>query len=222
MDFAKAFTFPFEDPDWTKKIILPALIALIPIVGQIFVLGWALGITRRLIRRESPLLPNLQFGEQLTDGLKAFVIGLVYALPVIILAIPFSIVTTTTAASGMDSDLAGTLLAITSVCCSGIIFIYSLLMAFVLPAAYARYAAAGNLGAALRFKDVFGLVRSAPGPYLMVFVGGILTGLVAGMGSVLCAVGVVLTYTYAMAVNGHLYGQAYNEATTNRGYSGAY
>lgn len=222
MDFGKAFTFPFEDPDWTKKIIIPALIALIPIVGQVFLFGWALGVTRRVIGRQSSLLPDLQFGEQFSDGLKAFLIGLVYALPVIIIAIPLGIVTSTTAASGMDSDLAGTLIAITSVCCYGIIFIYSILMAFVLPAAYAKFVAEGNVGSAFRFKEVIGLVRSAPGPYLMVFFGGILTGMIGGLGSILCAVGVVLTYTYAMAVNGHLYGQAYNEAVANRGFSGNY
>jgi len=220
MNIGKAFTFPFDDPDWTKKIIIPALFALIPIVGQIFVLGWALEVTRRVIQRQSSLLPELQFGEQLMDGLKAFVIGLVYALPVMIIAIPLGIVTSTAAASGMDADMGGVLISIASVCCYGIIFVYSILMALVLPAAYTQFAATGNLGAAFRFKDVIGLVRSAPGPYLMVFVGSLLTGMIAGLGSILCLVGVVLTYTYAMAVNGHLYGQAYNEATVNRGFAG--
>ncbi len=222
MNFGKAFTFPFDDPDWAKKIIIPALISLIPIVGQIFVFGWALGVTRRVIGGQSSLLPDLQFGEQLMDGLKAFVIGLVYALPIIIISIPLAILTSTAAASGMDQETAGILVTIASVCCYGIIFVYGILMAFALPAAYARFVATGNLGAAFRFKEVIGLVRSAPGPYLMVFFGAILTGMIAGLGSILCAVGVVLTYTYAMAVNGHLYGQAYNEATANRGFAGTY
>jgi len=221
MDFGKAFSFPFEDPDWAKKIIIPALILLIPIVGQIFALGWMLGVTRRVIRRELALLPDLQFGEQISDGLKAFVIGLVYALPVIIIVIPLSIVTSMTAASGADQETVGVAVAIVSVCCYGIIFLYSILMALVLPAAYTRMIATGNLGAAFRFQEVIGLVRSAPGPYLLVFVGSILSGLVAGLGSILCVIGVVLTYIYAMAVNGHLYGQAYNEAVANRGFAGA-
>jgi hypothetical protein len=222
MDFGKAFSFPFEDPDWAKKILIPALISLIPILGQIYVIGWALGVTRRVIRHDPTPLPELDFGQQFMDGLKAFVIGLVYALPIILVSIPLAIATGMASSGNVDQETAGTLIAIVSVCCYGIIFIYSLLMAFVIPAAYARMVAEENLGAAFRFNDVFGLVRTAPGPYLMVLLGSILTGIIAGLGTILCVIGVVLTYTYAMAVNGHLYGQAYNEATANRGFARSY
>jgi hypothetical protein len=30
MDFGKAFSYPFQDPNWFKKIIIPGLVMLIP------------------------------------------------------------------------------------------------------------------------------------------------------------------------------------------------
>ncbi len=72
---------------------------------------------------------------------------------------------------------------------------------------------ADELGAAFRFGEVFGLVRAAPSAYLIVVLATLVTGIVAGLGIILCFIGVFLTLVYAMAVNGHFYGQAYNQAT---------
>jgi len=221
MDFGKAFSFPFQDPDWLRKIIIPALISLIPILGQIFVLGWALGVTRRVLWHDPTPLPDINFGEQLADGIKALVIGLVYSLPIIILTIPLAIGSNLIYSGNPNQETAELVFTIFAVCCYGIIFIYGILIAFVMPAAYAKMIASGNLGAAFRFGEVIGLVRSAPGPYLMVLVGSILAGLIGGLGSILCVIGVILTYTYSMAIIGHLYGQAYNEATGNQAYARA-
>lgn len=77
-------------------------------------------------------------------------------------------------------------------------------------------AATDNLSAGFRFSEVIRLVRSAPGAYLMVLLGVIISGILGSLGVILCVIGVFFTLAYAMAVNGHLYGQAYREATTNR------
>jgi hypothetical protein len=78
------------------------------------------------------------------------------------------------------------------------------------------------MGAALRFSDIIGLVRASPGSSLIVLLGTILTGFIAQLGVIACAIGVVVTMAYAMAVNGHLYGQAYLDATRNRGVARVY
>ena len=222
MDFGKAFTYPFDDPDWLKKILIPALIAIIPIVGQIFLIGWSLDVTRRIIRREPSPLPELDFGRQMVDGLKAFVIGLVYAIPVFILIIPVIIVSVAASSGNTSDNSSNGLVAAVTLCCSGLIFIYSLVLAFVLPAVYANFIANENLGAAFRFQEVIGLVRAAPGAYLIVLLGVIITSFIAQLGTIACGIGVLATLTYSMAVNGHLYGQAYNEATRNTGFAKVY
>jgi hypothetical protein len=222
MNFGQAFTFVFEDPDWVKKVLIPALISIIPIIGQIFLVGWSIDVTRRVIQGNPRPLPDLDFGRQFVDGLKVTVIGLVYSIPIILFIIPIIIVSATVGNQNLDSNTVGPLVSIVSICCGGLIFIYSILLAFVLPAAFGNFAATDRLGAAFNFNEVMGLLRAAPGAYLLVLLGLFVSGLIGGLGSIICAIGVVVTLAYSQAVNGHLYGQGYNEATRNRGFARIY
>ncbi len=36
MDFGLAFSYVFKDPDWFKKVAIPAVCSLIPVVGPLF------------------------------------------------------------------------------------------------------------------------------------------------------------------------------------------
>ncbi len=211
MEFGLAFSYVFEDSDWFKKIALAALVSLIPIIGQIFLIGWALEITRRVIKNDPTPLPDLDFGENLGRGFKAFVVGLVYALPIFVLMIPNFIAPFMIEIIGEDAG--GVIAILFTVCSSVLVFVYSLLMAFLLPAAYGRVADTGNLGDGLKIGEVFKLVKKAPTAYLIVLVGSILAGLIGQLGVIACGIGVLLTYTYSMAIMGHFWGQAYKEAT---------
>ena len=57
MDFGLAFSFPFQDKNWLQKILIAGLIMLIPIVGWFAVIGWALEITRRVVRQYPTRFP---------------------------------------------------------------------------------------------------------------------------------------------------------------------
>jgi hypothetical protein len=209
MDFGLAFTFPFKDPDWFKKIAIIGLVGLIPIIGQLVLFGWAFQIAQRVIRGEHAPLPELDFGEQLTKGFQTWLIYLVYALPIIIITIPLAVVDSLAATANGSND---SIILALSLCCGAVIFLYGIFMAFVVPAAIGRFADKGNFGAAFQFANVFALVRSAPAAYLMVLLGYLLSGLIAPAGSILCVIGVVLTLAYAQAVTFHLTGQAYRQA----------
>jgi hypothetical protein len=95
--------------------------------------------------------------------------------------------------------------------------IYGLAMAFIVPAAYAKFAVTDELGAAFRFGEVFGLVRAAPAAYLLALLGTIVAGVVASLGLILCFIGVIFTMAWAYTIQAHLWGQAYNQATGNTG-----
>jgi hypothetical protein len=219
MDLGRSFSYPFEDPDWLKKIGLVALVSLIPLLGQLIGLGWSLEVTRRVIRQDPRPLPDLDFGSNLVDGLKIFVVVFAYLIPVWILLIPMTVVPFTLGDQGGGAEA---IIGFVAICGTLLIILYSFLIAFLLPAAYGILAATGSIGAALRVGDVFGMVRTAPGAYLMVLLGTIVTGIIAQLGAVACLIGVFVTFAYSMAVNGHLYGQAYNEVNTNRGFARAY
>lgn len=209
MRFADAFTYVFEDPDWLKKLIIPGLIGLlIPIVGQLVLLGWCLHVTANVIRNSPNPLPGIDFGGDLARGFKAFVVGLVYNIPTIIFYVPILIVS---GLAGSDDSLI-TVLAIVSTCFGLLMLLYGIVMAFLLPAAYARVAVSDSLGDGLAFGKVFGLVKKAPMAYLLVLVGTIAASFISSLGSIACGVGIFLTVPYASAILGHLYGQAYQEA----------
>ena len=44
MDFGKALTYQFKDPEGLKKILLVSLLSLIPVFGWMIAFGWSLKI----------------------------------------------------------------------------------------------------------------------------------------------------------------------------------
>ncbi len=220
MDFGLAFSFVFQDKDWFKKVGIAGLITLIPIIGQLILVGWGLKITKNVMDRNPTPLPDVEFGEDLGRGFFAFVIGFVYSLPLSILSGIFAGINAAASAAMYDSGEGAGLAIVTlfSVCFSLFAGLYGLLLAVVLPAAYCRYLDKGSLGEAFKLGEVFKLVKAAPGAYLLVIVGALVAGLIAPLGSIACIIGVVVTAAFAMALNSHLYGQAYNEANKNLGF----
>ena len=212
MEFGKAFTFVFDDPDWLKKVGIGSLLLLIPILGTLMITGWGFHLTRNVIRREAYPLPDWsEFGDILLKGLQVFVIGLVYALPIILIS------ACSGGVIGFLQEGDDSIVSLVSICLSCFSMLYGILLMLVVPAAVGNFAAKDEFGAAFRFGDVFGLVRTAPGPYILVVLGGIVAGAITFLGLLLCIIGVIFTTAYAFAINGHLYGQAYNASLALKG-----
>lgn len=213
MDFGKAFTYVFEDPDWIKKVLLAAVISLIPIIGTFVTMGWSMEAGQRVISQDPQALPEVDFGKHLGLGFKVFLVYLVYSIPMIIFYLPIILVTAFIG-QGNDNTM-NTLIIIVSLCCGGLMLLYGLVLLVMLPAGVGNFLATGQVGAAFRFKEVFGLLRAAPGAYVIVLLGGLLTGFIASLGSIACGIGVLATAAYAGVVMGHLYGQSYRAAISN-------
>ncbi|MCD6401070.1 MAG: DUF4013 domain-containing protein, partial [Anaerolineales bacterium] len=186
---------------------------LIPIIGPMIVAGWGYEITRRVINNDSEPLPDWSdFGGYLGKGFQVIVLGFVYALPLILIQGCIQGGVALAQNQPQDNTIV-TAITVVSLCVGCISFIYAVFMGFTLPAAIGNFAAKGNLGAGFRFSEVFGLVKAAPGAYLLVLLGGIVSSFVASIGVIACAIGVLLTSAYAAAINSHLTGQAYVQAT---------
>lgn len=215
MNFGLAFSYVFQDRDWLRKVGIVALISLIPILGQLVLIGWSLSITKRVIEQHPVALPDIDFGGDLARGFSAFIIGLVYSLPLTLFSIIYSFVIPLME-SGSDSEGLAIIVTVLSLCFGLFAFVYGIAMALIIPAAYGNYVAKGRLSAGFALGEVFGLVRANIGAYLIVLLGSFVAGLIAPLGLILCIVGVVLTYAYGVAIMGHLYGQAYNAASQSR------
>jgi hypothetical protein len=215
MDFGKAFSYQFEDQDWIKKILIAAVIPLIPIIGSLIVAGWGVEITKRVIHREPvPLTDWTDFGGYLGKGFKMVVIAIVYALPLIIVGICPSVLLTVPASTDGSNDTLMYVAYAATACFGLIFFLYSILLAFMIPAALGRFADTDQMGAALKFREVFALVKAAPMAYLMVILGTIVSSFIGSLGAIACGVGALATTAYASSINAHLQGQAYLEATS--------
>jgi hypothetical protein len=213
MEFGLAFTYPFQDQDWLKKIGIAGLLMIVPIVGQIIVLGWALEIVRRVIRRDPNPLPEWSdFGRYLMDGLMLFVVVFVYSLPLTIVSgvgqvIPYI------ATQGSDEETMVTIITVVSVCIGCFSLIYGIILGLLLPAVGGNFAVKGKLGAAFAIGEIINLIKAAPGAYAFCLLGSLVAGIVSGLGVIACCIGVLFTAAYSMTVQAHLWGQAYNVAT---------
>jgi hypothetical protein len=210
MAIGKAFTYVFDDPDWIKKVLLAGLVMLIPVIGQIVIFGWVLEILRRVYNNHPQPLPEWDnFGEYLMNGLKVFVVEFVYALPIALLvACPMTLIGIVAGVSG-DEETAAALSAIIPLCVMCLVTPIALLIALMRPAIYGKLALTGELSSAFKIGEIFGMVRANPSIFLLALLGAILAGVISGLGTIACVIGVVFTNAYAAAIQGHLYAQAY-------------
>jgi hypothetical protein len=223
MDIGKSFGFVFEDDRWITKILIAAAIlavgwvfvwlAGIPLLLAFLLLaGYQMEITRRVIRGVTPVLPEWDdWGKLLAEGVKFAVIGLVYALPAIIvsicLGVPVSLVGKD--ASG-DPNWVSWVFGGPLACLS---ILWGIVVALVLPAAVAFYVVHDDLAAAFRFGEVVRFAYKNLTTYILTAVMSWVAGLIGGLGTWVCLVGWLATYPYSIMVTGHLYGQAYVEAS---------
>lgn len=207
MNFSLSFSYIFQDHDWFKKLILPGLCMLIPVIGWMVAVGWALKVTKNVIDGAPVPLPDLNFGEDILRGFFAFLISFIFSLPVTLLSSISGWIGNWTM-FGMDHGFIVTGVA------SGIIgltaFILGLVTSFLSLAATANYIAKDDLGAAFRLNEVFQLLKLNFGDWIVAALGILLAvGIIGPLGSIACIIGVFITLTYGLAVMGHLMGQAF-------------
>ena len=226
LDIGKAFTYITEDPKWVTKILIGGgliLAGIVTLVGWLFTLpvvgGYMVMTARNVINGNPQPLPEWEdFGNKWIEGIKAWVVGLVYSLPfgliIFLVTIPGSILSS----SNNDGAVAaGVGLSLLANCVS---FLGSFIIALIQPAAIGRYAATSDIGSALQVGTVFAMIRQNIGTYIVIaLITTFLVPLLAGIGIIACFIGAAFTGFYAYLMVYHLYGQAYR---TSQGASVGY
>ena len=200
MDIGRAFSFVFQDPRWVTKVLIGALMVVIPVFGWFTLAGYAARILRQVATSGTDLpLPEWDsLGDLFVAGFKVAAATFVWGLPVSLLGFALGGL----AESGGSAALANCLT-----------LPLGLVVAFVSPAVAARVAVTGSFGEGLQVGQIFALVRRNPADYLIVAVMSFVASLVAVFGLLLFCVGVLATLFYAYLVIFHLYGQAYWRST---------
>lgn len=206
MDYFRGFTIFRDDPEWSNKLLVGAVLALttllIPIIGQLVIMGWATLLLRQAVRGQPLPMPPLRFDVEqwiklLGIGFKPFAVAFVWSLPAMLLSCiifgcgyGISIAAVTAAGSGAEAGpFAGLCLA-----ASGLLALPVAIL-FGLPAAAAglRTALTDDFSHGLQFGAVIEMCKATLRELL---VGAILLTLVAALLSiVLCGVGGLILAT---------------------------
>ncbi len=208
MDFMRALRFPLEDRDWVTKVAIGTLATLIGFVLPFIPLGYQVYVARQVLRRDETPLPGTdQLGQVVTDGLMAFVAGLIYALPALVLG---CILAGMGALLGQN-DLGGMLFACFTLCLMGFIILYGLLAAAFFWMGVIRYAESGNFMDFVRIGLLWRDIRDHSSTLLVLLAYVLGFSLLMAFVTPLLAVtiiGVPLAVFYSQIVTGHLLGQA--------------
>ena len=210
MDFGLAFSYVFEDEDWVKKLAVASVLCL-TVIGVIPVLGWGLEVIRRVIKEEPDPLPDWsEFGQYFVKGLLILLVIFIYNLPITVLGACNA--GAGTLLGNMGEDFAAPLIWILTSCLSCLYILYGLGVSLILPAALGNYAASGEFGSVFKLGEIFKIVKDNLGNYGLVFLGMLLSYIIAPLGAVACGIGIAVTTAYAILFNSHLMGQAYKVA----------
>lgn len=206
MNFGLSFSYIFEDQDWFRKLALPGLCLLIPVVGWMVTLGWTLKVTRNVIDGVEHPLPDIDFGNDILRGFFAFLISFIYSLPITLIT---SVTGWIDSLNMFNNDLAMWGYGIFTGVVGLVVFLAGLFTSFLSLGAIANYIAKDDFGAAFRLGEVWKLLTGNFGDWLLVAFGAFLAvGIIGPLGAIACVIGLLLTLPFGMAVMGHLMGQA--------------
>jgi hypothetical protein len=223
-----AFTFPFRDERWKAKLGVFALASLgsFLIVPGWFVWGYIHEIMRRIIvEREEPSLPEWErAGEFLPNGLKVFVLMMIFTLP--ILAV-MSVYLAFIYASAVSKEGAFSDSALPLIMIMVLIFLMmtavliTTVLSIFLPAALSHMVAKGEFSAAFRVREWWPIFRANLGGFVLVFAIALGANYLASFAVNLLALTIVLfvclpfimmtVFMYTTLVSYVLYAQAYVE-----------
>ncbi len=167
LDYITAFTFPFRDPKWLKKLLIASLLTY-TVIGADPVMGWPLEIARRMGQGEPPRLPEWEdwrgFWRQ---GSKFLGVNIFWLLPlllsIVLLYLPLLV---------MDRLPDATLLALwggLALCVALFLIVYSGLYVFFIPAMLVRLTRTGGIWASASPLALWRTVRPHFSGYLIVF-----------------------------------------------------
>lgn len=226
MEYLKGYKVFRSDPDWTRKVLVGAALfmstMIIPMIGQVVLVGWQALIMRRAVKGQDEPLPRLDFdfdylGKLLGIGFKGFIVRFLWSMPAMMLGfgVFFCLyfgaiaVGVTAAESGGDGAIGLALL-----CCIGVAVLVWIPFVVVLtiPANVAAMRAelTDDLNQGLRFKEVLDFTRVMFKP---LFVGSLALWVVgmglAIAGLLLCYVGIFPVVVLGTIAHAHLMAQIY-------------
>lgn len=223
IDYAKGLTFAFNDENWLSKLGKAALWAFISVLVFIFPVyfyssGYGLATARNVMAGKEKPLPELDDVSGIfSDGLKFFLVMLVYTLPVLLIFCVFiAIAAATGAAAGdsFDEDAIGAAFGGGYFALQCVMYLYNIAIGLMQPAIMARYLQTGDIRESLKISEIFAVFRENLVTCLMIFLmriaAGLLLQIAVGVSFITICGWIFVLFAgipWAAGVNGHLVGQ---------------
>jgi uncharacterized protein DUF4013 len=209
-DFARPFTFIFDDPEWVPKVLIGGLffLAAFLIVGVFFLFGYMARLARNVIAgAERPLPAWDDLGEYFREGLLLVGVSLIYTLPIVIVAVAVAV--PAAMMGNIDNEqlnnLSGCFLG--SIWCVLVPAMFAIM--FFLPAAMLMVVTKRRFSAAFEFRELWAFIKNNIGNYLLAIVIYLVARFVAGFGIFLLCIGIVFTEFWAFCATTYAFAEAY-------------
>jgi hypothetical protein len=210
LNIERAFKYPLSDPNWISKVLIGALISLIPFVN-FMAFGYFLKCIRNISEGNDETLPEwTDFGALFLNGAVMVGINLIYIMPYLTcMGISIAVMALgVTAGSGHNND--GGLIAVIMLAPMFMwIFtlIYILALSLVLPAIIYLYATRGDFRSAFNFSEIIAFIKGNLVSYIVMLLLDYLAFTIAGFGILACGAGILFTSFFAHLFASHLLGQ---------------
>lgn len=207
MNFEKALRFPVTEQNGLVKVIIGAVISLIPIVNFIS-MGYLIKLMGNIIKGEESMPEWTDIGDKFVQGIMAAIITFIYML------IPFIIMMAggglgTMARGGMAALFTSFLLA----------FIVAIIIGFFLPMALANFVGKGNFGAAFDFSTIIDYLKRAFNNYFIAYIVIIGLYIVLGIIAIIPLIGWIIGILggfYISCVAAFLFGSIYRDVSRSQ------
>ena len=186
--------YMFKDTNWVSKILVGALIGIVPILN-FATSGYAVQVVRNIRDDQPPPLPEWSnnLGKFFMEGLKLFVIGILYSIPIGILYVILVLL--------FDSD-SGAAKAL-GVLITLVELVFVLLLIFWFQGVIVNFANVGTIGSGFQLGKIWGIMRQNMGRMLITlgvaFLASIIVGVVSGVLGIIPCIGWIAAWLVSFA-----------------------
>lgn len=215
--FQEALNYPRNSDSAVKNVAIGGVLLFLSFlfVPVLAVFGYVVRALRNVMHGVEEPPEFDEWGALLTDGAKAFVIGLVYSLVPTAIAVAAVLASGVTLGIGGNGAGSGLALGLIALVATLAFVVVSLLLAYVLPAAIVAWVRTDSLGAAFSPSElrVLAFSRTYATGWAVAFGISLLAGVVTGILSSVLVGGLLVPFVtfYAYVAGVHAIGSAVRE-----------